>query len=133
VSDSLTPRERTLRAQLAVEASWANTSNPSARTQPGRDAANARFEREVDPDGVLPEAERLRRTEHARRSHMLKMSLKASRARRNRCATRVDDADALGADRRANDTPNATSAAPSDKGGAVIAPTTEASRDAKLT
>jgi len=43
----------------------------------------ARFEREVDPDGVLPEVERLRRAEHARKAYMQKLAL-ASAARRRK-------------------------------------------------
>jgi hypothetical protein len=43
------------------------THDPRETTKPARDAFMARFEREVDPDGRLPEAERRRRAE-ARRS-----------------------------------------------------------------
>ncbi|HSJ46014.1 MAG TPA: hypothetical protein VK923_15180 [Euzebyales bacterium] len=36
-----------------------------------------RFEHQVDPDGVLPVAERRRRAEHAKREHMLRLALGA--------------------------------------------------------
>lgn len=78
---SLTPEQRSLRARQAVLESWANTSDPSARTKPGRDAAFAKFERQVDPDGVLPAAERKRRAEAARRAHMQRLAYRSSRAR----------------------------------------------------
>ena len=81
---SLTPQQRTLRAQAAAHASWARTSDPAARTRPGREAALARFLREVDPDEALPEDERHRRAEHARRAHMASLALKSSKARRAR-------------------------------------------------
>lgn len=86
MSADLTPEERALRARLAVHTSWANTTDRTARTQPGRDAAFARFEREVDPDGVLPEAERRRRAEHLRKAHMQRLALASAKARRKRKA-----------------------------------------------
>ena len=55
-AEPLTPEQRSLRARLASYASWANTTDPTARTQPARDKAEARWEREVDPDQVLPDA-----------------------------------------------------------------------------
>src|SRR5688500_6485570 len=45
-------------------------------TQPARDAFRAKIEREVDPEGKLPEAERLRRAESARRAHYARIALK---------------------------------------------------------
>lgn len=42
----------------------------------------AKFEREADPDGVLPEAERQRRAALLMRAHMLRLSSKSAAARR---------------------------------------------------
>ena len=56
--DGLTPAERTLRSRVAAHKSWENTTNPTARTAPGRAAFLDRFERQIDPDGTLPPAER---------------------------------------------------------------------------
>jgi hypothetical protein len=42
---------------------------------PARRAFLDRFEREVDPEGKLPEAERLRRTEYARRAYFTGLAL----------------------------------------------------------
>jgi hypothetical protein len=46
----------------------------------------AKFEREVDPDGVLPAKERRRRAENARQAHMQRMALASSKARAARKA-----------------------------------------------
>jgi len=67
---------------MAVHDSWARTADPAARTAPARAAAESRFEREVDPDGVLPPEERRRRAEHARKAHYLRMALASAKARR---------------------------------------------------
>jgi hypothetical protein len=77
-----TPAERSLRARTAVHRSWANTSDRTARTSRGRAAFEARFEREVDPDGVLPVAERRRRAESARKAYFAELVRKAAAARR---------------------------------------------------
>lgn len=76
--------DRRLRGQLAAHASWATTEDPSARTRPAREAFLARFEREVDPEGKLPAAERAKRAQHAHKAHMLRMSLASAKARRER-------------------------------------------------
>jgi hypothetical protein len=78
---SLTPAQRTLRAKAAADASWANTEDRSARTEPARRAALARFERQVDPTGELPEEERLRRAASARRSYFRFLALRSARKR----------------------------------------------------
>ena len=78
----MTPGERSTRARLAAHTSWANTSDVLARTAPGRDGFLARFERDVDPDGTLPEAERRRRAESAKKAYMAGLALKSVKARR---------------------------------------------------
>lgn len=82
MATQLTPEQRSLRAQIAVHTSWANTSDRSARTAKAREGALARFERQVDPDGVLPPAERRQRAESARKAHMLSLAAKSAAARR---------------------------------------------------
>lgn len=77
----LTPEQRSLRAKAAADASWANTSDPAARTEPARQAALARFEQQVDPKGELPEDERKRRAESARRSYFRFLALRSARKR----------------------------------------------------
>jgi len=77
-----TAADRTLAARIAAHESWAATPDFAARTAPARRVAWERFENQVDPDGVLPPAERARRAEHARRAHFVGMALKSAQARR---------------------------------------------------
>jgi hypothetical protein len=60
------------------------THDPRETTAAARRAFRGRFEKQVDPDGVLPEAERLRRAEYARRDFYTRMAHKSAEARRNR-------------------------------------------------
>lgn len=82
--DPLTPAERSLRGQLAVHASWANTPDRPARTRKAREAFNDRFEREVDPEGVLLPAERAKRAENARKAYFARLAFESAKARRRR-------------------------------------------------
>ena len=75
---SLTKEQRTLRARAAAHALHARGGTS---TKAGTAAFLARFEREVDPDGVLSPEERAKRAVHARKSYMASLGLKASRAR----------------------------------------------------
>lgn len=74
----LTPEQRSLRARLAAHVLHAQGKT---NTQPARDAFDARFEAEVDPEGVLPPAERMRRAEHARLAYFSRLALKSAQAR----------------------------------------------------
>jgi len=80
------PAERSQIGRLGALTSWANTEDRTARTKPGTDAFNARFEREVDPDGVLDPDERARRADFARRAYMTRLALRSAQARRKRAA-----------------------------------------------
>jgi hypothetical protein len=112
----LSPSERHQRARIAAHASWANTSDRSARSKPGRDAVLDRFADEVDPDHALPEAERRQRALSAQRAHLARLSFERSKAARLR--------------REALD---ATSAVPDEKDGAAdTTATAEESRDVDL-
>jgi hypothetical protein len=77
----LTPEQRSLRARIASHSSWARTSDLTARTAPARAAFLERFEREVDPEGALPPADRARRAEHARKAHFQRLALASAKAR----------------------------------------------------
>jgi hypothetical protein len=57
-------------------------------TKAARAAFESKFEREVDPDGILPLEERLRRAEMARKAHYARLALKSAQARRRRSARR---------------------------------------------
>ena len=71
-----------MRATIASHESWARTDDRAARTAPARKAMLSRFEREVDPDGVLTAAERARRAEHARKAYYTRLALKSAQSRR---------------------------------------------------
>ena len=60
--------------------------NARETTAAARAAFLARFERQVDPNGVLPAAERTRRAEYARRAHMARLALASARKRRRGAA-----------------------------------------------
>lgn len=79
----LPPSERALRAKLAAHRKWAST-DAVAGTEAARAAFNQRFEREVDPEGVLSPSERARRADHARKAYFTDLALRSSRARRLR-------------------------------------------------
>lgn len=81
---ALTPKERSQRAAIASYTSWINTENRTARTQPGRDAMNRKFEDQVDPDRKLPAAERAKLVEAARKLHFHRLAFASAKARRLR-------------------------------------------------
>lgn len=79
----MTPEQRVLRAKLAAHTLHAEVDSRE-HTAPARRAFMARFEDEVDPDHVLPEAERRRRAEHARKAYFTRLALKSTQARQQR-------------------------------------------------
>lgn len=83
----LTPAERRLRAQVAVNTSWANTTDPAARTEPARRAFDKRFEDQVDPEHKLLPAERRRRAASAKKAHFARLALASAKARRRKAGT----------------------------------------------
>jgi len=56
--------------------------SPEELTGPARRGFWAKWEREVDPEGKLSEAERQRRAQALLKSHMTKLALKSSRKRK---------------------------------------------------
>lgn len=68
--------------RIAVLVSWSRTEDRKQRTKAGRDAFLARFEREVDPEGVLPVEERRRRAELAKRAYMLRLAKRSAQVRK---------------------------------------------------
>lgn len=77
-----TPEQRSLCARLAAHTLHARVADPAAHTAPARQAFLDRFDRQVDPDGILPPADRARRAEHARKAHFTRMALASAKARR---------------------------------------------------
>ena len=78
---SLTGEQRILRARLAAYHLHA-THDPKETTRKAREVFLSRFEREVDPEGVLAAGERARRAEAARRAYFTRLAFQSSRARR---------------------------------------------------
>ncbi len=81
---ALLPSE--LRRQRARIAGYALAAqrDPLEYTAAGRASFMARFEREVDPEGVLPPKERARRAEAAKRAHFSRLAYKSAQARARR-------------------------------------------------
>jgi hypothetical protein len=71
-------------ARIAAHTRWAHEADRSATARRGHDGLMARFEREVDPDGVLSPDERTKRVKNAQAAHMARM-----RAKRRRTTTRT--------------------------------------------
>ena len=81
----MTPAERTLRAKIGAF-SLHSQRDSRELTRAARAAFLARFEVEVDPDGVLPAEERQRRATAARKAYFSKLALRRlmGRKRANR-------------------------------------------------
>lgn len=79
MSDTL----RSQTARLAAYSKWAHTDAREG-TQAARDAFLRRFLDEVDPDRELPEAERQRRAEAARRAYFTRLAYRSAKVRRLR-------------------------------------------------
>ena len=78
----MTPEERSARSRIAAHTLHSKYDS-KVLTAPGRRAFLERFEREVDPNG-LPEKERKRRAEHARKAYFSRSGYLSGRARRTR-------------------------------------------------
>jgi hypothetical protein len=85
----LTPQQRSRRARIAAHASWANTTDRAGRTAAATASFLARFERQVDPLGVLEPGMREQMALHARRAYMLRLAERSAKARRKAAAHRA--------------------------------------------
>jgi hypothetical protein len=79
--ESLTPSERVMRARMGAYTLHARY-DPRATTKAARRAFNERFLDEVDPERRLPERERLRRADAARRAYFTRLAYLSARRRR---------------------------------------------------
>jgi hypothetical protein len=75
-----TPEQRILAGRIGGLSLHAQVDS-RVHTEPARRAFLSRFDREVDPDGTLPPAERARRAELARRAYFTRLALESSKAR----------------------------------------------------
>ena len=78
--------DRVLRARMAAHVLHAKISDEAEHTAPARAAFLSRFEREVDPEGLLDPEERARRAEHAKKAYFLRLALASRKARAGRRA-----------------------------------------------
>ena len=74
----LTKEQQVLRARKAAHGLHARGLT---NTAPGTKAFLDRFEREVDPEGVLDPAERAKRAAHAKKAYFVGLALKSSKKR----------------------------------------------------
>ena len=81
----MTPAERALRARMAAYTLHAKR-DARETTAAARAAFLDRFDRMVDPEGALPEAERQRRAAAARKAYFTRLALRSAQARRARAA-----------------------------------------------
>jgi hypothetical protein len=82
VTDSL----HVLRGRLGAYTLHA-THDPRETTKPARAAFMRRFEDEVDPNRELPQAERSRRAEAARKAYFTRLALKSAMSRKRKRAS----------------------------------------------
>jgi hypothetical protein len=67
--------------RAAALSRWAMEPDRTAATRKARAAFLRRFERLVDPDGVMPDHERHERAEQLMRAHMIRLARKRRRSR----------------------------------------------------
>jgi len=79
---STTAEDRALVARIGAQTRWGLEADRVAATAPARKGLRDKFEREADPEWILSPAERARRADSLFRAHMLRMSLKSKRSRR---------------------------------------------------
>jgi hypothetical protein len=77
------PPDQTLAARIAANSRWSR-EDPTEQGRVMRAGLAAKFLREVDPDNQLPEPERLRRAECARKAFYQRLALASVKARRAR-------------------------------------------------
>lgn len=82
----LSPAERRLRKQIAANTRWAYAQNRTVETAPARAAAEARFEKLVDPDGRMSPAARKVAAASARTLFYQRIAAKSAESRRKRRA-----------------------------------------------
>jgi hypothetical protein len=80
--ESLTPSERVMRARMAAYMLHARY-DPRETTKAARVAFNQRFLDQVDPDRRLPDHERHRRADAARRAYFTRLAYLSARKRRS--------------------------------------------------
>lgn len=78
--------QRAMQARLAAHTRWAATPDRQAATAKARQAAADRFEKQVDPDGVMDPALRAKLADNAKAAHYTRMALLSARSRRRKAS-----------------------------------------------
>lgn len=76
------PAVRSSAAAGLADHRWSRETDRTSATAPARAAMDAKWEAEVDPDGVLPKRERVKRANQARRAHMRNMAIEREAKKR---------------------------------------------------
>lgn len=87
---ALSPAQRSLAASIGSLTNWSRLTSPEARraaTATARAAMRSKWEREADPDGVLPPKELEAAVDRLKKAHYRRMALASARARSGRRAT----------------------------------------------
>ena len=79
----LDPKRASLLGRLGAHVAHSRHDSKTL-TAKARETFLARFEQEVDPDRVLPAAERRRRAEHARKAYFARLAGASARARKKK-------------------------------------------------
>lgn len=95
----MTPAQKSLHARMAAHVRWSGAEDPQQATAAARAKGPgqlAYWERKVDPDDSLPQGERTRRAEHAKKAHFARLAIASAQARGRRSSgstmTRRDEA-----------------------------------------
>jgi len=84
MASEMSPEQRGLRARIAVNESWARTTDRTARTAPARAAgpgSSEYWEARVDPDGLMEPSTRVKAAENARKAHYQRLAYRSAKAR----------------------------------------------------
>jgi hypothetical protein len=79
-----TPAERANHSRTASHVRWAREEDRTKATAPARAGLQAKFERQVDPNGVLDPVERAKRAESLRKAYYADLTRRSIKARRER-------------------------------------------------
>lgn len=79
-----TPAERAMHSRAASHVRWSRETDRTGATEAARKGLQAKFERQVDPDGLLDPIERAKRAESARKAYYADLTRRSIAARRRK-------------------------------------------------
>lgn len=80
-ANRLCPAQRRLAGRIGAAVSWANETDRTRRTDPARAAADARFLKLADPDGVMAPKARRAKAEQLRKEFYARIQLRSAQVR----------------------------------------------------